>query len=447
MLPAAKSRYENLRLPRYTSYPTALDFSPAVDRTVHGQWLGALPAGADGSLYLHVPFCAELCLYCGCHTSVARRYEPVASYCDLLEQEIAAVAERGAQTLLVRRVHWGGGSPTILKPHDFHRLMTALRRAFVFADDAEIAIEIDPRTMTEPLAAALAHERVSRASLGVQTFDPLVQRTINRVQSYEDTARAVEWLRAAGVNGVNIDLMYGLPHQTAANVVASTRQALTLDPDRISLFGYAHVPWMKRHQALLPEAAMPDQAERLRQFDEAAELIVSVGYRRIGFDHFAKPTDSLAQRSANLRRNFQGYTTDDAPALIGFGASAISSFPQGYAQNAASVLEYRRALEKGWLPTARGVALTQEDRVRRAVISEIMCRLTVDLDEICREHGVALQMFAADLGRLRALHEDGVAQIEGARVTVREDARHLVRAVSAAFDARLSQPGKHSPVA
>lgn len=447
MHPDARSKYESLRLPRYTSYPTALDFSPSVDASTYDGWLRALPAGVDGSLYLHVPFCAELCLYCGCHTSVARRYQPVASYCDLLEKEIAAIAERAGQALIVRRAHWGGGSPTILKPDDFHRLMAALRRGFTFADDAEIAIEIDPRTMTEPLAYALGREQLTRASLGVQTFDPLVQQTIRRVQSYEDTARVVEWLRAAGVGGINVDLMYGLPHQTAANVVASTQRTLTLDPDRISLFGYAHVPWMKRHQALLPERALPGQAERLRQFDEAAALIASAGYRRIGFDHFAKPTDSLAQADAGLRRNFQGYTTDNAPALIGLGASAISSLPQGYAQNAASVAQYRRAIEGGGLPTARGVALTAEDRIRRDVISEIMCRLTVDLNEICRAHGAGLDMFADDVARLKPLQEDGVAQIEGTRVTVPEDARHLVRAVGAIFDSRLSRPDRHSSVA
>ncbi|WP_342363987.1 oxygen-independent coproporphyrinogen III oxidase [Terrarubrum flagellatum] len=441
------AKYEARRLPRYTSYPTAPHFGVEVDSNVYRRWLEELPAGISGSLYIHIPFCNELCLYCGCHTNVAHRYESVSQYRELLATEISKVGQHVGDALEIQSLHWGGGSPTILRPEDFLTLTDALRKTFRFAVDAETAIEIDPRTFTRDRAEALGQAGVTRASIGVQSFAPAVQRAVRRVQSLADTQRVVEWLRAAGVARFNVDLMYGLPHQTVRDTTESAIAALTLDPDRIALFGYAHVPWMKRHQALLPEESLPGAGERRRQFEEAASVFVGAGYVRIGFDHFAKPDDPLASRGSRLRRNFQGFTTDEAPALIGLGASAISSLPQGYAQNVSSVAAYRKALAAGWLATARGVALTDEDRLRRDVIERLMCDLSVDLGAVCDMHGVDLSVFSIELESVAALARDGVASLSGARISISEGVRGLARVVGAVFDARLTQAGRHAPVA
>jgi oxygen-independent coproporphyrinogen-3 oxidase len=446
MKPDLIARYDQ-RIPRYTSYPTAPHFSNEVGPETAARWLADLPAGVAASLYLHVPFCAELCLYCGCHTSVARRYAPVAAYVELLEREIALVAERLTHPIDVRHIHWGGGTPTILKGSDLKRLMARLREAFRIAAAAEVAIEIDPRTVTPAHIETLADSGFNRASLGVQSFEPLVQQTIRRIQSFEETARVADWLRHAGIDGINLDLMYGLPYQTVENVVATVERSLSLDPDRVSLFGYAHVPWMKRHQALLPEDVMPNAEERFAQFEAAAARLVEAGYVRVGLDHFAKPDDPMAEalKAGDLKRNFQGYTTDAAPVLIGFGASAISSYPQGYAQNASSTPEYRTAVLAGELATARGLALTEEDRLRREVIERLMCDLAVDLGEVCRRHGIAPDHFGPELQAVDRLAGEGLARRDGVRVSVPEEARPLLRVLCAAFDARLAaSAGRHA---
>jgi oxygen-independent coproporphyrinogen III oxidase len=447
MTPDLIARYGRERLPRYTSYPTAPHFSAEVDEAVAASWLAALSRDTELSLYIHVPFCAELCLYCGCHTTVTRRYEPVAAYVDLLLREIDRVAER-VTSGLVQHLHWGGGTPTILRASDLRRVARRLEARFDFASAAEIAVEIDPRTITPAHVEALAEVGVNRASLGVQSFEPLVQETIRRRQSFEQTRRVSEWLRFAGIGSLSLDLMVGLPYQTAANVEATVAQALELDPDRLSLFGYAHVPWMKRHQALLPEEALPDGPERAAQFEAAARRIEAAGYVRVGLDHFAKPDDPLAValRGGALKRNFQGYTTDSARALIGLGASAISRLPQGYAQNAAAVPDYRAAIEAGRLATMRGLALTPEDRLRGEIIERLMCDLAVDLDAVCERHAVGLDHFASEFGRLGELERDGIAFRRGARIEVAEGARDLVRVVGSIFDHRLADgTGRHAP--
>jgi oxygen-independent coproporphyrinogen-3 oxidase len=384
------ARYDR-RVPRYTSYPTAPNFTPDVDAAAYAAWLGALPRGEALSLYLHVPFCAELCFYCGCHTTVARRYAPVAAYVDLIEREIALVAGLLGKSRPVAHVHWGGGTPTILSPEHFIQINRILRLRFDVGRDAEIAIEIDPRVLTPIHVEALAAAGVNRASLGVQDFDETVQRAINRIQTYQETASAVERLRGAGIRSVSLDLMYGLPHQSVASVETSVRTALQLNPDRIALFGYAHVPWMKRHQALLPEDRLPEAVERIRQASAASAAIVEAGYVAIGLDHFARPDDPLAhsQRTGHLRRNFQGYTTDKAPTLIGFGTSSIGHLPQGYVQNASSTVAYRDAILSGRLATARGIAVTADDRLRGAIIERLMCDLEVDLERIASIYGGA----------------------------------------------------------
>jgi oxygen-independent coproporphyrinogen-3 oxidase len=374
---------------------------------------------------------------------VARSYGPVEDYVETLEQEIALVARRlehGGGRRKAVHVHWGGGSPTMLSPRDFVRLMRALDQVADIGAGSEVAIEIDPRTLRQDLVAALAGAGVNRASLGVQDFDERVQRAIGRRQGYAETARAAGWLRGAGIAAINLDLMYGLPFQTAGSVAATARQALVLAPDRVALFGYAHVPWMKKHQRLLPEEALPDAPERLAQAAAAADVFLEAGYLPVGLDHFARPGDPLVarQREKRLHRNFQGYTTDEAAALIGFGTSSISHLPQGYAQNAARTVDWRDAIAAGRLATARGVELTTEDRIRQAIIERLMCDLEVDLAEVAARHHRSLADFAPELDALAPLTDRGLVRVSGGTVTVAADARPFVRHVCAVFDRYLT---------
>ncbi len=427
------------RIPRYTSYPTAAQFGPDVDAGTYQRWLETLPATTPVSVYVHVPFCAELCLYCGCHTTVARRYAPVEGYVELLTREIALVGGiLGSRP--ARHLHWGGGTPTILSPDDFRKVMTALRACFAFDPAAELAIEIDPRTLTREYVDVLAEAGITRASLGVQDFDARVQTAVNRVQSFERTARVADWLRAAGIGSINLDLMYGLPYQSVASVEATVRRALALEADRIVLFGYAHVPWMKRHQRLIPEQALPDSDARFAQNQAAAAVLIAAGYEPVGLDHFARRGDVLAQRQRDgrLRRNFQGYTSDESPTLMGFGASAIGTMPDGYVQNATNAVAYRAVIEAGRLATARGYALTAEDRLRRGIIERLMCDLHVDLAEHCAAHGSTADRFAAELSALDALANDGLVERAGYTIDIPERARPFVRTVCAVFDAYIT---------
>jgi oxygen-independent coproporphyrinogen-3 oxidase len=428
------------RIPRYTSYPTAVQFGPEVNQATYQAWLAALPAEQPISIYLHIPFCAELCLYCGCHTTVARRYGPVAAYVDLLEREIALVGRHLGVRRTAVHIHWGGGTPTMVSPPDFQRIMRALRAIAVIKTGCEMAIEIDPRTLQRQLVPVMAEAGVTRASLGVQDFEERVQRAVGRLQSFEQTARAADWLRHAGIANINLDLMYGLPYQTVESVAATARRALALDPDRIALFGYAHVPWMKKHQKLLPAHALPGTVERLAQSRAVAAVLEDAGYRPIGLDHFAKPDDLLIrrQREKRLHRNFQGYTTDEASALIGFGTSAIGMLPQGYVQNATSTVAYREAIAAGLLATARGRSLTDEDRLRREIIERLMCDLEVDLAEIAAARHKCVDDFSEELANLAPLAKHGLVHVSGGTITVAEQARPFVRNICAVFDAYLS---------
>ena len=422
-------------VPRYTSYPTAPHFAPLADDALYREWLTALPGDAELSLYLHVPFCDALCLFCGCHTSVVHRPEPIAAYAETLRAEAALVAEAIGRRAAVRHLHWGGGTPTLLGPQGLAQTMEALARHFAFAADGEAAIEIDPRRLSPEMAAVLGGLGITRASLGVQDFDPAVQESVGRRQPFAVVAAAVAALRAAGIAAINFDLMYGLPHQSEASVAETARRALELAPDRLAVFGYAHVPWAKRHQALLPEAALPDGALRWRLRQAIARVLAEAGYRAVGFDHFARPGDGLVEAAAGgrLHRNFQGYTTDAAPVLLGLGASAIGTLPQGYVQNAAATPQWRAAVRARRLPVARGVRLTAEDRLRRDIIEQIMCRLAVDLAATAARHRMPVEpLLAADLDAFAA---DGMIRRQGCRLEVTEIGRPFLRTIAAAFDA------------
>ncbi|WP_349774700.1 oxygen-independent coproporphyrinogen III oxidase [Microvirga terrae] len=446
MTPELIARYDQ-RVPRYTSYPTAPHFKPDVTAETYASWLAELEPGKPLSLYLHVPFCAELCLYCGCNTAVTRSYTAVAAYVECLEREIELVARHLPGRMAVTHIHWGGGTPTILSPGDLLRISRTLGLAFDIRPEAEIAVEIDPRTITPEHVQALAAAGLNRASLGVQDFDPKVQETIRRIQSFEQTAQVAAWLRQAGVNGLNLDLMYGLPFQSVESVRRSVELALRLDPDRIALFGYAHVPWMKRHQALLPEAALPDAVARVEQREAAAHAFIEAGYVQIGIDHFAKPDDAMTirQQDGRLHRNFQGYTTDEAVALIGFGTSAIGSVPQGYVQNAPTTPSYREAVLGGQLPVVRGVALTEDDRLRRTIIERLMCDFSVDLQDVASNARGEAPNFRHEIEVIDELAADGLVVRDGLTLTIPDEGRALVRNVCSVFDRYLGNDGqRHS---
>jgi oxygen-independent coproporphyrinogen-3 oxidase len=442
-----KSDLFSARVPRYTSYPTAPHFHPGIDQAVYRQWLSDLPVETPLSLYLHIPFCDTLCWFCGCHTSVVNHYAPVKDYCGLLAMEMDQVAKALGAKRTVQHIHWGGGSPTMLQPGDIDHLARELRSRFAIAQDAEFAVEIDPRGLARDCVDAFARAGLTRASIGLQDIDPVVQKAINRIQTPEETAHAIAMLRQAGIKSINLDLLYGLPNQTLKTWEKTLRFALTLKPDRLAVFGYAHVPYFKKHQALIPERLLPDIETRLCQVEMASQILGANGYLAVGLDHFAKPEDSMARASGDgsLTRNFQGYTTDTASALIGLGASAIGSLPQGYVQNAAAVPTYRAALAQGRLPVARGIALSPEDRLRRYVIERLMCDLKVDLEEACTRFGGDPSLFSEARKKLAALEEAGAVSIEKHRISIQPQWRTGARLVCAAFDAYLADgPIRHS---
>ena len=434
-----RARYADAPLPRYTSYPASPHFSPAVGDRTYAAWLAAQAPEASASLYLHVPFCRSMCWYCGCHTAITRHDAPIADYVGLLRREIDHVAALLPQALRVRHVHVGGGTPTVMRPQAFEGLVAALRAMFLVAEDAEIAVEIDPRTLTPAMIAALGRAGVTRASLGVQSFDPQVQEAIHRPQGYALTEAAVRGLREAGIGGINLDLIYGLPHQDVESCRDTVRRCLALRPDRLAVFGYAHVPAFKKHQRRIDPAALPDGEARRAQAEAIAALLVAAGYRRIGLDHYALPEDplALAHGAGSLRRNFQGYTTDPCELLLGLGASSIGRLPQGFVQNETGLRAYAERVARGELATVRGHALTPDDRLRGDLIERVMCDGAVDVGALCRAHGRETESFLAGLPRLPALLVDGLARLEGERLVVTDAARDLVRAVASCFDAHL----------
>ncbi len=434
-------------VPRYTSYPTAPHFHDGVDGRIYRDWLARLPRDEELSLYAHIPFCDSLCWFCACHTTAVNSYAPVAAYCDLMLREIDRVADALPGRMPVKHIHWGGGSPTILTANDISRLNDALHCRFDVRADAEFAIEIDPRGFTPSMAAILAGAGVTRASLGVQDCNPAVQRAINRLQSDDETFDAIALLRSEGISSINIDMVYGLPRQTLESWSQTLDFILWLKPDRIAVFGYAHVPAFKKHQALIPQSLLPDVETRFRMAELARQVLCEHGYVAIGIDHYALPHDALAQATVQgrLYRNFQGYTTDDAATLIGFGASAISALPQGYVQNAASVPDYRRLLDRGDLPAVRGVVLTVQDRLRRAVIERLMCDLTVDLGQIAKESGTEISSLADAMPGLNRMAAQGMAILEGQHVTVSPQWPAAARLVASCFDQHLAHgTARHS---
>lgn len=429
------------RVPRYTSYPTAPNFSPSVGAGRQGDWLQAVDPGVPVSVYVHIPFCERLCWFCACHTQGTKTLAPVEAYIETLEAELALTAARLPKAVRMGRLHWGGGTPTILPPALVHRLAAAIRTAIPPAEDCDFSVEIDPTMVDRARIEALAAEGLTRASLGIQDFDPVVQNAIGRLQSYEATRQTVDDLRAAGIGSLNTDLVYGLPHQSEARLAATVEHVLALAPDRVAIFGYAHVPWASKRQKLIDEAALPGDRARVRLASLAAEAFEAAGYRRIGIDHFARPGDGLdrAAEAGRLRRNFQGYTDDDCPTLIGLGASSISRFPQGYVQNAAATHAWAGRIAAGGLGGARGHALDDADRLRARAIEMLLCDFRLDFAalgpgaEALRPEAVAA---AERFGDLVALDAGGLSILPGGLP--------LARLVASAFDGYLAAGGRFS---
>lgn len=429
------------RVPRYTSYPTAPVFGPAVGAEFQAACLRALAPDVPISVYVHIPFCERLCWFCACRTQGTRTLSPVETYIETLEAELALLAAALPQGVRMGRLHWGGGTPTILPPHLIRRLARAIKTVIPPAGLFEFSVEIDPTLVDAAKIAALQAEGMNRASIGIQDFSETVQKAIGREQSFGTTAHCVQMLREAGVTSLNADLVYGLPHQTAASIAASVEQVLSLRPDRIALFGYAHVPWMAKRQKLIDEGALPGDSARHELANGAAALFAAASFAAIGIDHFALPGDglSLASRRGSLRRNFQGYTDDTCQTLLGLGASSISRFDAGYVQNAAATGAYTARIATGSLAGYRGHVLTSDDRLRARAIEMLLCDFHIDLDALCTTVDASpaplqtptpllpiVQRVAAEFGNLVAADPSGL--------TILPAGRPLARIIAQRFD-------------
>jgi len=421
-------------VPRYTSYPTAADFGPHEAGTIERAIAGA---SGDISLYLHIPFCEQICFYCGCNTGASGKRARVEAYLAALHQEIATVASLLPPGARVRRVAFGGGSPNAIETGEFLALVEALHAHFPMGSPA-IAIELDPRSLTSDWAKVLAGVGVSRASLGVQTFAAHCQKAIGREQSLTMICRSVDWLRGAGVTSLNFDLMYGLPHQSEADLEDSLEYTRKLGADRVAVFGYAHVPHLVPRQSMIPENALPGPHARFAMAAQAHDTLVAGGYQAVGFDHFALPHDPMARavRQGSLRRNFQGFTDDRAEVLIGLGASAVSGFPGLLAQNDKHTGRYRKLSGEGRLSATHGIVRRPEDQRRGAVIAALLCRGEAVLEaDLLAETGDRLAPFIAA----------GLAAVDGARLTIAPEGLPYARVIAALFDSyRAAAPRRFS---
>ena len=429
--------------PRYTSYPTADRFHIAYDAAVHGSWLAASQAGGQSrplSLYFHLPFCRDICFYCACNKIVTRDTTRSARYVKYVKQELALVRRILGARVKVEQLHWGGGTPTFLSAAEMTDLMQATAECFELMPDGEYSIEIDPRTVTAETIATLGQLGFNRVSLGVQDFDLDVQQAIHRVQSIDQTRMTTVESRRNGMKSVNFDLIYGLPRQNPVSFAVTIDRVIELAPDRISLYSYAHLPTLFKSQRRILPADMPTPDVKLQLLQIAIERLCAAGYIYIGMDHFAKPDDelSIAVREGKLHRNFQGYSTLPDCDLIAFGISAISKVGPTYAQNVKTLDAYYAALDRGELPIQRGIELTADDLLRRAVIQALMCDFEVRISEIESAHGIQFAShFARELAQLGAFQADGLVSVDGSRITVTVQGRLLVRAICMVFDRYL----------
>jgi len=439
--------------PRYTSYPTALQFGGdfgARQLREHAARSNQQPGPRPLSVYAHIPFCRSPCFYCGCNRLITRQVARGEQYTHSLLREIELVAPLFDPDREVVQLHLGGGTPNFLEPRTLARLIDGLSQAFRLsaAPERDFSIELDPRTVVDGYAPALAQLGFNRVSLGVQDFDPQVQRAVNRVQSTEQTLDLIDACRDAGFRSVNIDLIYGLPRQTPAAFERTLRTVMSARPDRLAVYGYAHLPGLFRAQRQIDAASLPSAAARLELLRLAIDELSAGGYRYIGMDHFALPDDELvrAQEAGTLQRNFMGYTTHSGCDLIGLGVSAISHVGESFSQNFRDLKTWRAALDDGRLPLWRGRELTADDRVRADVIGQLMCQGVIDVGATEERHAIDFASYFRDaLERLRPQSADGLVQIAPARIAATDTGRLLLRNLAMCFDAYLNAPSSTSP--
>jgi len=434
--------------PRYTSYPTADRFHAGFGEKDYREHLAIRNASRSAqplSLYVHLPFCNTICYYCACNKVITSNRSRAAPYVQRIEQEVARVADLIEGVAPVVQVHWGGGTPTFLPARELGALGALLRDAFPFDPEVEFGVEVDPRRCTDEQLDALAAAGVNRLSMGVQDVDPRVQQAVHRVQPFAETRAVVEGARARGIRSLNVDLIYGLPHQTAASFARTVEAVLALRPDRFAIFNFAYLPDLLRHQRALDAGAMPSPDEKLTILEDVVTTLTGAGYVFIGMDHFARPEDPLAQelRARTLVRNFQGYSTHGEADLIGLGASSIGQLGGGYAQNERTVGGYQEMVRGDGLATRRGLLMQPDDELRREIIVRLMCHFRVEKAAIEERFAVDFDdRFAGELARLQPLAADGLVELRPDRIEVTSLGRLLVRNVAMAFDAYLQRPGQ-----
>jgi oxygen-independent coproporphyrinogen III oxidase len=438
--------------PRYTSYPTAPVFSPdftAEDFKREIIDTNAEESPTDLSLYFHFPFCDTLCYFCGCNMLVTQNREHIAEYNRYLKKEIELLLPLISKRRKVEQMHWGGGTPTYLTPAEIRDIGGYIRERFDFADDIEASVEIDPRGLTRDHLEALREVGFNRTSFGVQDFNPQVQEAVNRIQSEELTRQTVEWAHELGFESINLDLIYGLPHQTLASFAETVEKIVALSPDRIAVFNYAHVPWLKKHQVMIREEDLPTPDERLQILKMTIEKLMAAGYEYIGMDHFAKPSDELAvaQKNGTLYRNFQGYSTKAGCDVYAFGLSAISQFQNIYAQNIKHLRDYYKRVDGGEPATNVGYRMTFDDHVRKETINQLMCNLEIDKRAIEAKFGIDFEdYFAADLPKLEVFINDGLLENDADKIKVTGSGILVIRNIAMCFDAYLEKMMKEKPV-
>ncbi len=439
--------------PRYTSYPTAPHFSPefgavAFEDEIRRSNNAENPA--DLSLYFHFPFCPTLCYYCACNTVITRDKAKIGEYLNDLKKEIRLLSGKIDSGRKVVQMHWGGGTPTYMSPEQMEDIALFIRDHFEFADEAEISIEIDPRRLTPAHLPTLRRAGFNRVSFGVQDFNPKVQEAVNRIQPEELSQRVVQESRDLGFDSVNIDLIYGLPFQTVESYKETLNKIIDIFPDRIAVFNFAHVPWLKKHQVLIKPETLPEAPQKLIILKEVIENLTEAGYSFIGMDHFAKPEDelSIALKNHTLYRNFQGYTTRAGAEVFAMGITSISQLHGAYAQNVKKLDQYRETLDLGELPTALGYRLTEDDRLRREVITELMCNNRIIKTEFEEKYGIRFdEYFSEAIEQLDEFAEDNLLKVTTEKIQVSDSGRLIVRNIAMAFDSYLkADQARNQPI-
>ena len=437
--------------PRYTSYPTAPKFNESfgANEYIREMEENNLHNDTPLSLYFHIPFCDTLCYFCGCNMQISHNRQYIDEYVELLKKEIVSLKRHISSLRKVAQIHWGGGTPSYLEPDQMKNLFGTIRECFPFADDAEIGIEFDPRGLTEAHISTLHELGFNRGSLGVQDFNPAVQQAINRIQTIEETAWTVETLKKYGFKSINIDLIYGLPFQTAQSFEKTVDLVVGMEPARFAVFNFAFVPWLKKHQKVIKPATLPTPEVKLAILKMTMEKLADSGYEYIGMDHFAKPDDELAiaQREKTLYRNFQGYSTKAGCDLHAFGITSISMLPRAYAQNVKTIDEYRSRIENGTPAVFRGYRLSEDDLLRRHVIMRLMCDLELDKNDVERRFKITFDEYFSDaLEQLSSFQNDGLVSLSGDGITILPMGRLVIRNIAMCFDAYLPSETDNKPI-